>query len=259
MNLSHAVRTAKSIITANSPVLLVGTAVAGVVSTGILAARGGYKARGILDAAEAERAMKSEPPLDLQEKVKLTWLCYAGPAATGVSTIIAVSGVHLIHTKRHKELAALYAVASTRLDDYRAKAEQMLGPKKTQDLQNELAQEELDRNPLNDNRQVIILGGGQEICYDSWSDRYFTGSQPIIDKAFNEVNLALAEYGECSLNEFYDYVGLPTIPYGDDFGWSGGGKLEPTFGGAMTPDGRAAICFGFKREPKDRLGKGSKR
>lgn len=245
MNLSTAVRTVKSVVTANSPVLLVGTAVAGVVTTGVLAARGGYKARGIVDAAELEKG----EPISTQEKVQLTWLCYAAPAVTGASTIAAVVGVHTIHTKRHAALAGLYAVTSGKLDDYREKAEELLGSKKTQQLNDSLAQDAVDRNPI-ENHEVIITGGGSELCYDEWSGRYFYGSIPTIERAVAAVNMQLAESGDATLNDYYDHVGLTPLPMGLNMGWSGV-RLEPRFGAVTTPDGRAAVSVWFHQNPKE--------
>lgn len=248
MNLSSVVRTAKSVITANSPVLLVGTAVAGVVATGVLAAKGGYKARGIIDDARADKA----EPLTTTEKVQLTWLCYAAPAITGVSTIASVVGVHTIHTKRHAALAGLYAITSTKLDDYREKAEELLGSKKTQELNNAVAQKAVDDDPIQ-NHEVIITGGGNELCYDDWSGRYFMGSVAKIESAVNEVNRRLMEDGDVTLNYFYENIGLPSASMGENFGWSGK-KIEARFGAVQSSDGRPAIGVWFQPEPKNNLG-----
>lgn len=247
-HLSSAVRTAKSVITANSPVLLVGTAIAGVVATGVLAAKGGYKARGIIDAAEDEKGEE----LSTQEKVQLTWLCYAVPAITGASTIAAAVGVHTIHTKRHAALAGLYAVTSNKLDDYREKAEELMGPKKTQELNDGVAQKAVDRNPVEDN-EVIITGHGTELCYDEWSGRYFLSSVSKMEDAANSVNRMLIDEGDVSLNDFYEFLGIPPIPMGASFGWSGA-KITPKFGSTLSPDGRPAISIWFHETPKPDFG-----
>jgi len=254
MNLSSAVRTAKSVITANSPVLLVGTAIAGVVTTGVLAAKGGYKARGIIDTEQA-RIDDDATSYDLttQDKLKLTWLCYAAPAVTGASAIAAVVGVHTIHTKRHAALAGLYAVTTTKLDDYREKAEELLGAKKAQDLNNAVAQKSADRNPLIDNEVIITGSEGKELCYDEWSGRYFDGNMAEVEKAVDLINMQLIESGDASLNDFYDVIGLQKIPMGDRFGWSGQ-KIEPKFGTVKTTTGRPALAVWFLQEPKDNLG-----
>lgn len=244
MNLSKTIRTGKSIVTANSPVLLVGAAIAGVVSTGVLAAKGGYKARGIIDEAQAAQV----EPLTVQEKAKLTWLCYAVPAVTGVTTIASVVGVHTIHTKRHTALAGLYAVTATKMDDYRDKAEELLGAKKAQALNDAIGQAAVDRDPI-ENHEVIITDSGSELFYDDWSGRYFMSSVPIAERAVNGVNLQIVEGGAASLNDFYDNVGLPAIPPGQNFGWDSGKKIEARFGSVNTSDGRSAVALFFQHEP----------
>ena len=249
LNLSSAVRTAKSVITANSPVLLVGAAITGVVATGVLAAKGGYKARGIVDSAREEAGGVEPTPM---EKVKLTWLCYAAPAVTGVSAIASVLGVHTIHSKRHAALAGLYAVTTAKLDDYREQAEELLGPKKTQQLNDSIAQSSADRvnsTTKPGEHEVVVTAGGTELCYDEWGGRYFLGSVPIIERAFDLINLQLVENGEVNLNEFYDHLGLTPVQAGADMGWSGK-KITPRFGTVQAPDGRAAIAFWFQQEPK---------
>jgi hypothetical protein len=258
MNLTKGLNTARNIITANSPVLLVGTAVAGVVSTGILAARGGYKARGIVD--EAENRYHHDPelitPLEPVEKVRLTWLCYAVPAVTGASSIASVLGVHTIHTKRHAALAGLYAVTAGKFDDYRDRAEELLGSKKTQELNDAMARKSVERHPFIDH-EVILADGGTELMQDEWSGRYFQGTVPIVEKALYEINLQLAEGSEASLNEYYDHIGLKPIPMGVEYGWSGKPGVEPRFGSATvpTPDGvKSVVVVSFRTEPQKDMG-----
>lgn len=243
-NVSTVVSTAKNFITANSPVLLTGAAIAGVVSTGILGARAGYKARGIVDDAEADAG----EPISTSEKVQLTWLCYAAPAITAGTTIASCVGVHAIHTKRHAGLAGLYAVASTKLDDYQDQAEKMLGVRKTQQLNNELAGASIERNPI-ENNEVIIVGDGEELCHDDWSGRYFKGNMGKIDHAINEVNRLMNEVGHVSLNEYYSWLGLPEITAGDTVGWSGE-HVRASYGSDKTADGRPVLTVWFQPAPK---------
>lgn len=246
MNITSIMKTAKSVVTANSPVLLVGAAVAGIVSTGVLAARAGYKARGIVDEAEGEQ----NKILNLQEKASLTWLCYASPVVTGASSIAAIVGVHTIHTKRHAALAGLYAMTSTKLDDYTEKAEELLGKKKTQDVQNAVAQQRVDKTDYSDH-EVVILENGTELCYDELSGRYFRGSVSIIEQAVNTVNHELLEGSDVVLNDFYDHVGLSTVSIGTFLGWREGDRLEARFGSVIAPNGSPAISFWFHDTPKD--------
>lgn len=258
LKLTPYVKTAKNVITANSPALLVGAAIAGVISTGVLAARGGYKARGIIDIEQEKRVANTLPPLDTMEKIKLTWLCYAVPGVTGASTILSVVGVHTIHTKRHAAMAGLYAVATGKLDTMTEEAEKLLGPKKAQDLTNAMAQDAVDTNPINNN-EVILTGEGKDLWHDEWSGRWFTSSLATVQAAINELNRLIIDNGEATVNDFYDSLGIPTIPMGNDHGWYKGNSLTPKvngrYGATRTTDGRAVNSIYFHEIPKQKSGK----
>lgn len=277
MKISPYIKTVKSVITANSPVLLLGTTIAGVVTTGVLAAKAGWKAREIVFLEEMRRESEAREglnnlnpegfetfaehreamqevylPLTTQEIAQLTWMEFALPALSGAGTIAAAVGTHTIHTKRANAMAALYAVTSNKLDDMSEKAEELLGPKKTQQLNNEIAQRQVDRNPV-DNSEVIILDENDELCYDEWSGRWFKSSMNKIEGAINAINRQLIDEGDASLNDFYERVGLPTITMGSSFGWSGE-KIDGRFGAVTAHDGRPAISVSFYQTPKDDLG-----
>jgi energy-converting hydrogenase Eha subunit A len=246
-NVPSAIRTAKSVITANSPVLLVGTAVAGVIATGVLAAKGGYQARGIIDAAREEKD-GVEPTLP--EKFSLTWLCFAAPVLTATSTVASVIGVHAIHTKRYAALAGLYAIATSKLDDMSAKAEEALGSnKKVQQFRDDLSQLSVERGDEFEDNEVIITGNGTELCFDEHSGRWFMSSHARLESAVNDLNHALLSDNR-SLNEFYDYIGLQGNSAGRLVGWNSGTKVSPKFSSVLTSDGRPAISFGFREEPR---------
>lgn len=251
LNLSKGFNIGRNVIVSNSPELLVGTAIVGVITTGVTAARAGYKARGIVDEATVEKG----EALTTQEKVQLTWLCYAVPAVTGASTIAACVGMHTIHTKRANAMAALYAVTSNKLDDYSEKAEELLGPKKTQALNNDVAQSSVDRNPLGNSSEVIITPGGTELMQDEWSGRYFRGSVNQVEAIVNDLNRKLIEEEEVPLNDFYDLLKLPEVEMGHTFGWSGSDKINVRFGGALTPDGEPVVTVWFHTKPKTNLGR----
>lgn len=249
-NLSHSIGAVKSFVTANSPVLLVGASVTGVVTTGVLSAKAGYEARGKVEEKQHPDVDFSKPPVELtlQEKTKLTAPLYIAPVLSGAGTMVGIVGIHKIHNKRNAALAGLYAVASSRMDDYQEKAEELLGVKKTQEMQNDVGQRTVDRGSYDAN-QVIITGRGDELCYDALTDRYFLSSVVEIERAFNKMNDLLIKDGSASLNDYYDYVGLKTIPMGEEMGWSGN-TVEPRFAGVVTTDGRSAVSVSFLKGPQ---------
>ena len=268
-NISSGIKGLKSVITANSPVLLAGAAIAGTITTGVLAARAGYKARGIVEEERMRRVTSPEPPFDTfldyyktyvdkadpltyQDKAKLTWLCYAAPAATGVSTIASIAGVHLIHTKRHAALAGAYALATTKLDDMSEKAEELLGPKKAQQLRQEMSQKDIERLNIDpDNADIVLTGQGTELTVDGMAGRPFYSSMNKIDAAVNKINAELGRESNVSLNDLYDYMNLDSIPLGDVVGWSGaaGDVVETKYDPVQLSDGRAVNSVTFRPAP----------
>lgn len=256
MNLTSAVKTAKSVVTANSPVLLLGTTIAGVVTTGVLAARAGWNARGIVDDEQSRRYAETKgevPYLTPQEIAQFTWKEFTLPTISAVGSIAAAIGTHTVHTKRANAMAALYAVTSNKLDDMTEQAEALLGPKKTQQLQNEVAQKTVDRDGLTSDAEVLMTDDGTELCYDEWSGRWFMSSMQKLESGINDVNRFLIDDGSASLNDYYDSIGLDHIPMGDSFGWSAK-KIEAKFGSVIAPNGKAAISISFHKAPKESMG-----
>lgn len=250
LNISRSMKTVKSVVTANSPVLLLGTSIAGVITTAVVSARAGYKARGIIDAKQAEQP---DVPLTKKEMASLTWLCYAVPGVTVASTIASTTGLHMVHSKRNAALAGLYALSVNKLDDVQEEAEKLLGAKKSQQLNDNLAQKNIDRNPLG-YAEPVPTGGGTDLWYDAWTDRFFYSSMNEIAKGVNDANAFLLSEGDLDLNTFYDRIGLNPIPAGTEVGWSGE-PINVTYGSVLHPDGRSAGSITFRDDPQLDMGR----
>ena len=247
-NISRSMKTVKSVVTANSPVLLLGTAIAGVVTTAVVSARAGYKARGIVDAKQAETP---DVPLTNTEKAQLTWLCYAVPAVSSLSTIAACTGLHMVHSKRNAALAGLYALSVNKLDELQSEAEELLGTKKTQALNDKIAQNAANRAPAG---EPIATGGGTDLWLDTWTGRWFYSSMNAIGAGVNDANSFLLKEGDLDLNTFYDRIGLPSIPQGTEVGWSGE-PITVTYGAVTHPNGTPAGSITFREEPMLDMGR----
>jgi len=91
------------------------------------------------------------------------------------------------------------------------------------------------------------------LCYDEFTGRFFYGTVDEVQRAANDVNVKIMEFGDASLNDFYDLLGLDRIPIGDDLGWSGS-PIQLRVGSMLSSDQRPAISFWFHTEPKQALG-----
>ena len=81
-----------------------------------------------------------------------------------------------------------------------------------------MAKEKIVKNPV---REVILTEkGGNTICYDAISGRYFKSDRDTINRAVNELNRQMRDDMYVTLNEFYYALGLDGTKLGDDLGWS---------------------------------------
>jgi hypothetical protein len=251
----------KAAIMAHRPELLFGASVVSTVSAAVLGAKGGYEARGIVDA-EQERRDKEKLEetqgalvahrLTTKEKANLTWHCYWPAAAATLAGVGSTTGLHIVHVKEKKQLAAMALLA---IDEIKKEAaeeiEKHSGPLNPSQ-QDKVLEEKAKRNKdgvakIEDSDGVIeelYLVRDAKTGRDKWS------SEQRIEDAALQVNNRIAKDGDCELNEFYSHAGYELTPDGDDYGWSGD-FVELRWDTIVKDDGRPVRRFHFKTEPKE--------
>jgi hypothetical protein len=251
-DLSHA-------INRNSPTILTGLGVAGLLSTIILTVKATINAQEILYQEGAFRAEKwSEqtgeiedvcPDFDIEEKIRLVWKCYIPTILTGASTIVCMIGSTRISLRRNAALASLLSIAETTFREYQAKVVEEIGKGKSEKITDEISQDKLDRNPV-DEKTVVLTGKGNYLCYDSFSGRYFRSDIETLQKAANEFNQKLLREGWLSINEFYYEIGLESIDLGDEMGWIAERSLMAfKLSTKISTDGEPCLVIGYTVTP----------
>ena len=94
-----------------------------------------------------------------------------------------------------------------------------------------------------------VPGDGPHLCVDDITGRPIMSSIPLLESRVSEMNVLLLSEGEVSLNDFYNLVGLPTIPFLDQFGWNARDPISIRFTGKILDDGQPAILFYFSPLP----------
>ena len=219
----------KGTVEKHAPEILLVTGIVSVVATAILAARGATKAADIL----AKKKEESEEPVEKKELVKVYAESYGPAVATGIVAIGSMIGAHAINANRIASLANAYALAEGSYKMYQQKVKEVLGEKKEGDVKDEVAREIVKQHPIND-KDVIVVGSGDVMCFDSLSGRYFKSSMTKVQKAVNSVNEVMKSENYISLNEFYDELGLPEIELGNLLGWSAGKYVDIRFTTALS-------------------------
>lgn len=201
----------------NASTLLTAGGVVGVVATGVLAGRAGFKAAQILDDEMRERVNETDETISTKEKVLLVGPHFIPPVAAGSAAIAAIIFANRISAKEAAALAAAYGLSQKQLEEYKAKvAEKLTGPKHQQ-IKDEIAQDQLDQNPAS--KQVIIIAGGDSLCLDAISGRYFRSSMEHIRRTENELNQQLYDSQMVGLSEYFVHLGLKPTEISDMLGW----------------------------------------
>lgn len=204
------------LIKKNSPIILTGIAVVGLVGTAVLAVRVTPKAVRIIE--QNRSTLPDEEELTKVAMVKLTWRLYLPAIMLGGVTIASMVGSHKIQRTRNIALAGLYSVTENTLKEYQSKVIETIGDKKERKVRDEIRQERVDKT-YSEDIDVLKTIHGDVLIYDMLSGRYFRGDVETIRKAENDINSQLFQEMYASLNEFYSRIGLPNIGLGNEVGW----------------------------------------
>lgn len=254
-------RKIKEFASENATTLLTAGAVVGTVGTGILAGRAGYKYKELIDKAEYERThdehgdLITHPDMPIRPMTKLEKAQAAGihvipPVVTGGLTITAIIFANRMSAQKAAALAAAYGLLENRFEDYRDKVSEKLTGPKQQQVKDEIAQDKIDNNPVS--KQVVILAGGDMLCYDTISGRYFRSSVERVKRAESEINQELFDAQMASVSDFYDKIGLPRTTMSDMLGWSAydDGIVEFEISTMLTDDKQPCIVITPSRLPE---------
>lgn len=246
----------------HSPEILIGLGIASGITSTVLAVKATPKALRLIEEGEKRKAKKfnaKNDDLDIAaeslsltktEMVKVSWKCYIPAAISGASSIAFLLGSHSVHAKRNAALATAYKLSETALTDYKREVIETIGEEKEKVIRDKVAQKRIDEKPVSDS-QVIITGSGKQLCYDAISDRYFESDIQTIRAAVNTINESMIDCRYASLSEFYDELDLRHTSISDEIGWNlDDGKLEISYGSAISDDGRPCITLDYHVAPR---------
>ena len=158
----------------NSPIVLTGAGVTGVVITAILAARAVPRALRIIEEEEelretmADRRAAKEhdilnkdykevydrvyEPITKKDIFKLTWKCFIPSVLSGGVTIACIVGAERINSLKQAAMAASYEVLRSSYDDYRQHVRDSLDKKRFEELEDKIREDKvlrvLEEKPL---------------------------------------------------------------------------------------------------------------
>lgn len=226
----------------HAPVVLFAAGVVGVVGATVLACRATLKMHDVLDEIQTdlEKARTLESPdysdTDRQKDLALIYLkgsgriftMYAPALGLGVLSILALTGSHVMLTKRNAAAVAAYAAIDKGFREYRQRVMAELGEDKDREFRYgkgiKTIAEDTETGPVT--KDVVIYGGDSPSIYA----RVFDDScpdwqrEPAYNRLFlkcqqNYVNDLLNARGHVLLNEVYDRLGFKRSREGCVVGW----------------------------------------
>jgi len=235
----------------NTPTILTGLGVAGVLSTAVLAVKATPKALELLELEQINRENNDELiEISILDKIKLCWKLYLPAAAMGIVTIGCVIGANKVNLRRNAAMLSLYSITETAFKEYQSKVVEILGSNKERKVYDEIAKDRVRSNPISVN-EIIVTGQGETPCYESLTGRYFKSDVEKIRQTINEFNRRLLSEGFISLNELYYSLGLSGVDLGDHMGWNiDKGFIEVDFSSCLTEDDKPCLVMNFSVYPK---------
>lgn len=234
----------------NSPAILTAFGIVGTIATAYLTGKATFKAAEIIEKEHWDRNRHTDHfvPMDMKERTKVVWKLYIPPAVSAAFTVTAIFGANHISSRRATAMATAFSISERAFSEYKEKVIEKIGEKKERDYRDEIAQDRVNKNPPDD-RQVIITGDGDVLCYDHFTGRYFTSNMEALRKAENEINHLILSQGYASVSDFYHEIGLPPTAFSEEVGWNTNKLLELVFSTTMSPDGRPCIAIDFDLHP----------
>lgn len=245
----------------HSPAILTGMGTIGFVTTVVLSVKATPKALDLIAEEKNRRFNDDEDPeaMTTIDIVKVAWKPYIPAAVLGVASIGCFVGAQGISGARNVALAGAYSVAEKTIDRYKDELFSNLDEEKAQEVVDHISKKALEdaekeKSPEKIEKEqsdlpAIIAGNGSYLCWDSMSDRYFRSDKETIRRAVNDFNQELIGGTWMDLNDWYSYVGLPSIPVGEALGWSSMKLLDVKFSAQVSQSGEPCIVVDYYSLP----------
>lgn len=234
-------------INKQSPKILIGIGIAGMITSAFLAVKETPKALELIEVAEE----KKEEPLTVKEKVETCWKCYLPAVVTGVVSVGCIIGGTSVGTRRAAALATAYKLSENALNEYKEKVAETVSEEDLKTIKRKVAEEKVEKVTSNDKAKVIVTGDGDAWFIDALSNTPFKSSVNKLDAAANDLNKQMRDTMYISLSEFYDEIGLDHTSISDRLGWRiDKSYIDIDYSDAVVKDGRAYIVMDFLVRPE---------
>ena len=236
----------------HQPEILTGIGIAGMITTTIMAVKATPKALDRIAEIKERHSEDTDKKAYAKDVVTKVAPVYIPATVVGGFAVSCLIGASSVNYRRNAALATAYTLSESALKEYQEKVVETIGEKKEEVVRSAIAKEKITQDPVA-NKEIIVTGGGDTLCYDVMCKRYFYSSIEKLKKIENDLNRRMRTEDYISLNEFYYEVGLDDVAIGYEFGWNiDRGYIELEFSAQLTEhDGKEVPCIviGFSNKP----------
>lgn len=225
----------------NSPSLLTGVAIGGIVTTAYFAAKASWKAAEIVAEEEAVHGRNPNRKERYKHNAKLVWKEYVPAVATGGITIASVVGSSRVSAKRGAAAHAAFVLSERAFSEYRERVIEEIGVKKDQKIRDDIAERKVNANPPG---AILMVGSSTDLCCELYTGRYFQSDIETLRRAVNHLNERLLKEDRMSLDEWYDMIGLLSTSHSSEIGWKSNKLMELKFTSILV-DGKPLLAFEY--------------
>ena len=236
----------------NSPTILSGLAVTGLISTAVLAVKATPQALRDIHQYETDSLRDGLEPSD-SGRVKAVYKLYLPALSVAVASVTCIVFSNAIHIRRNVAISSAFTMVERAATAYQEKVIEVAGEKVHEDVKQALAKDKVIENFDRQTTEVMVTAlDPVTLCLDGTTGRYFMSSIDALQKAENAINHDLVNgFGTwVELNEFYYKIGLPSVKFGDWLGWEPDQLVELEFTTVLAPNDEPCIVVDFKVAPK---------
>lgn len=225
------------------------SAASGLAFTGaaITSFRAGTKAKDILKELPEKETKKEQIIEEAKALAPVVWV----PATLWLAGATFLYLSNKEYLKRLAVLSIAYTAAEKKRDVIVDKVKETFGEKKAEKVQSDISQDEVSASNWDENG-IKLTGKGEYLCKDGWSGREFRSDIDNVKAAVNELNSDFLRNGSVSLNDFYAYLGLDPVQFGDELGWSRDcdDLISISYDSCLTPSGEPCIMLRYDIKPQ---------
>ena len=230
------------------PEILMGLGITGMFVSTVLAVKATPKVYEIIKDEKEARKIYGEEELTKMDIVKLGWKHYIPSTVMFGISATCLIGSNSEYAKRSAALAAAYGITERTLNEYKDKVVEIFGEEKEKEVRDAISKDRISKEP---NKEVIVTGNGDVMCYDTISGRYFKSDMDKLKKAENKLNYEILHNVYYSLNDFYDELDLSPTDVGRELGWNvDDGLIELYYSSQITESGVPCIVVNYNTQHK---------